>query len=242
MKLIKEGSDMHDNIDGLSHELREYSLSIGAGKVGFADLRPYAEEIRKTYGRTLDDYPCAVSIALNMPSSVIREISLKGPTDTYARYYEVANIALDIMTIRITDWLESRGFRAFPIPASKAVKEGMHGIFSHRAAAHLAGLGWIGKSCCLITPDRGPMQRLATVICNAPLKCGVPMRSKCGDCTCCQRACPAGAIRGIAWKMDQAVDERVDRRACRELLKNNFETCGNKVCGLCLSACPWGKC
>ena len=121
---------------------------------------PCSREIRKTYGNTWDDYPCAVSIVLNMPSSVIRELALKGPTDVYARYYDVANTALDIMAMRITDWLESRGFRAFPVPASKVVKGGLYGIFSHRAAAHLAGLGWIGKSCCLITPDRGPMQRL----------------------------------------------------------------------------------
>ena len=233
---------MHGNKNDLSDELSNYALSIGAGKVGFADLLPYSQEIRKIYGNTCDGYPCAVSIALNMPSSVIREISHNGPTDTYARYYEVSNIALDIMAMKITDWLESRGFRAFPIPASKVAKEGMRGIFSHRAAAHLAGLGWIGKSCCLITPDRGPMQRLATVLCNAPLKCGVPMGSRCGDCTCCQKACPAGAIKGIVWQMDQSVDERVDRGACKELLKNNFETHGNNVCGICLSACPWGKC
>lgn len=232
---------MCDDIIKLSNELRNYSLSIGAGKIGFADLRPCSEEIRKTYGNTWDDYPCAVSIVLNMPSSVIRELALKGPTDVYARYYDVANTALDIMAMRITDWLESRGFRAFPVPASKVVKGGLYGIFSHRAAAHLAGLGWIGKSCCLITPDRGPMQRLATVLYDAPLECGVPMESKCGECTCCQRACPAGAISGTVWKMGQSVEERVDRNACSELLKNNFETCGNKICGLCLSACPWGK-
>ena len=85
------------------------------------------------------------------------------------------------------------------------------------------------------------MQRLATVLCNAPLKCGVPMASKCGGCTCCQRACPAGAIKGVVWQTDQSVDERVDRGACKELLKKNLETYGNSACGLCLSACPWGK-
>ncbi|NLD06065.1 MAG: epoxyqueuosine reductase [Synergistaceae bacterium] len=232
---------MSETTDNLSQELKEYVLSIGAGKVGFADLRPDSEEIRKLYGNIWDDYPSVVSIALNMPSAVIREISCKGPTNTYARFYEVANIALDIMTMQITDWLEKRNFRAFPIPASKVAKEGLHGIFSHRAAAHLAGLGWIGRNCSLITPDRGPMQRLATVLCDAPLKYGVPMESKCGDCTCCQKACPVDAIKGKAWQIDSDVSERVDRAACNAYLKNNLELYGNSVCGLCLSACPWGR-
>lgn len=240
-KLIKEEAGMHMNTENLDQELKGFVLSIGAGKVGFADLRPYFGEIRKAYGNTWDNYPVAISVALNMPSAVIREISAKGPTDSYARFYDVANIALDTMTMRITDWLEERGFSAFPITASKVSKEGLHGIFSHRAAAHLAGLGWIGKSCCLITPDRGPMQRLATVLCDAPLKCGVPMDSKCGDCTCCLDACPADAIKGCNWHMGQDVNERVDRDACKELLKNNYEAYGSSVCGLCLSACPWGK-
>ena len=232
---------MHETTDNLSEELREYVMSIGAGKVGFADLRPYSEDIGKLYGKIWDGYPVAVSIALNMPSAVIREISRKGPTDTYARFYEVANIALDTMTMQITSWLEARDFRAFPIPASKVAKEGLHGIFSHRAAANLAGLGWIGKNCSLITPDRGPMQRLATVLCDAHLKFGVRMESKCGDCTCCQNACPVDAIKGKAWQIDNDVSERVDRTACKEYLKNNFEVYGNSVCGLCLSSCPWGK-
>ncbi|NLD05851.1 MAG: epoxyqueuosine reductase [Synergistaceae bacterium] len=233
---------MYVDPETLNKELKKFVLSIGAGKVGFADLRPYSENIRKIYGNTWNNYPFAVSVALNMPSSVIREILLKGPTDTYARFYDVANITLDSMTMRITDWLEERLYRAFPIPASKVAKEGLHGIFSHRAAAHIAGLGWIGKSCCLITPDRGPMQRFATVLCDAPLECGVPMESKCGDCTSCQNACPVNAIKGIEWQMDQDVSERVDRDACKAYLNKNHETYGCSVCGLCLSACPWGKC
>lgn len=241
-KLIKEEAGMHMNTENLDQELKGFVLSIGAGKVGFADLRPYFGEIRKAYGNTWDNYPVAISVALNMPSAVIREISAKGSTDSYARFYDVANIALDTMTMRITDWLEERGFSAFPITASKVSKEGLHGIFSHRAAAHLAGLGWIGKSCCLITPDRGPMQRLATVLCDAPLKCGMPMESKCGDCTCCLDACPADAIKGRNWQMGQDVSERVDRDACKAFLKKNYETYGSSVCGICLSACPWGKC
>ncbi|MDD4160197.1 MAG: 4Fe-4S double cluster binding domain-containing protein [Synergistaceae bacterium] len=233
---------MNDNIKAMSEELKEFVLSTGAGKVGFADLRPYSENIRKTYGSVWDNYPFAVSVAFNMPSAIIRELALKGPTDSYARFYDAANIALDIIAMRTTDWLEERGFSAFPIPASKVSKDGLYGIFSHRAAAHLAGLGWIGKSCSLITPDRGPMQRLVTVLSDAPLQCGVPMESKCGDCTCCFKACPAHAIKGQKWQMDQNVNERVDREACRMFIKNNAETYGVNVCGLCLSACPWGKC
>jgi epoxyqueuosine reductase QueG len=42
----------------------------------------------------------------------------------------------------------------------------------------LAGLGWIGKSCSLISPHFGPRLRLVTVLTNAPLKAGQRGRLK----------------------------------------------------------------
>ncbi len=63
---------MHMNTENLDQELKGFVLSIGAGKVGFADLG-HTGEIRKAYGNTWDNYPVAISVALNMPSAVIRK-------------------------------------------------------------------------------------------------------------------------------------------------------------------------
>ena len=97
---------------------------------------------------------------------------------------------------------------AYPIPASQRNgRDRMQSIFSHRMAAHLAGLGWIGKNCCLITPIAGPRVRLVTVLTDAPLPPGSPMDSRCGDCTACVDACPPHAIKGRAFRR-RAAPER----------------------------------
>src|SRR4030042_5597859 len=107
------------------------------------------------------------------------------------------NARLDDIALRLSNLLVSDGLAAYPIPASQRNgRDRMQSIFSHRMAAHLAGLGWIGKNCCLITPIAGPRVRLVTVLTDAPLAPGSPMDSRCGDCTACVDACPPHAIKG----------------------------------------------
>jgi len=67
--------------------------------------------------------------------------------------------------------LESHGSKSFPVPASQIIdEEKLLGVFSNKMAAHLAGLGWIGKSCLLVTPEAGPRARWATVLTQAALE------------------------------------------------------------------------
>ena len=62
-----------------------------------------------------------------------------------------------------------------PLPAALTVllenlkDERQRAVFSNKLAAHLAGLGWIGKSCLLITPQVGPRVRWVSVLTEAPL-------------------------------------------------------------------------
>ncbi|MCK9565162.1 MAG: hypothetical protein M0Q43_03825 [Methanothrix sp.] len=66
-------------------------------------------------------------------------------------------------------------------------------VFSHKLAAHMAGLGWIGKSCLLITPEAGPRVRWASVLTDAPMKAtGYAMAERCGECRKCVDVCPHG--------------------------------------------------
>ena len=85
--------------------------------------------------------------------------------------YDTVNDLLDTIALRLSNSLQRQGYRAFPIPASKraVVDERVAAIFSHKLAAHMAGLGWIGKSCLLITPEAGPRVRWATVLTDAPI-------------------------------------------------------------------------
>lgn len=108
--------------------------------------------------------------------------------------------------------LQHQGYRAFPIPASKraVVDERVAAIFSHKLAAHMAGLGWIGKSCLLITPQAGPCVRWATVLTDAPMQAtGYAMAERCGECRECVEICPQAAFTGRPFREDEPAGGKI---------------------------------
>ncbi|WP_066714600.1 epoxyqueuosine reductase [Clostridium sp. Marseille-P299] len=98
----------------------------------------------------------------------------------------------------------------------------------HKKIAILAGLGWIGKSNLLVTPEYGSAFCMCTVLTNAPLPIeDKPMiMPKCGDCTVCKDICPTSAIHGTTWEQGMNRDLLVDVYHCVGCLK-------------CLVNCPW---
>lgn len=89
------------------------------------------------------------------------------------------------------------------------------GLFSHKLAAHLAGLGWIGKSCLPVTPEAGPRVRWASVLTDAPLAAGEQLEERCGECEACVEVCPAGAFSGRSFFSDEPRAARFDAFKCR---------------------------
>lgn len=82
--------------------------------------------------------------------------------------------------------LEDAGHRARIAVDSKPVLE--------RAWAERAGIGFVGKNCCIIVPGIGSHVFLACVVTTAPLIADEPMRRRCGSCRLCLDACPTQAF------------------------------------------------
>ncbi len=218
---------------------------------GVADLTPATEGLVRQGGNIFKDYPRAVSLGLRLANGVVESIADHTSRTLVMNYihhvYSVVNHRLDQAALSIAGFLMRQGHRAFPVPASQVLSfETYTGLAPHKTAAHLAGLGWIGKSALLITKEFGPRVRFATVYTDAPLPAGTPRKAGCGACRICVDACPADAFTGNGFDPEKPRDHIYDADACNLYMKDRrLSLLGKHVfggnCGLCVQICPYGR-
>ena len=231
----------------LDADLPALARNLGADYYGVADLASAQDFIHAQGGDRVTRYPRAVVMGIRLLDTVVDMVEDRSDHTGAALYrhnsYDTVNAALDSIALRMANTLQHVGFRALPIPASKrASEELIAGVFSQKLAAHLAGLGWIGKSCLLVTPDHGPRVRWVTVLTDAPLvPTGKPMEQRCGKCTECVDICPVHAFTGRPFHEDEPREARYDAAACDRYFKELEAGSGPVVCGLCLFVCPHGR-
>jgi epoxyqueuosine reductase len=218
-----------------SRELKKKILEWGASLVGFADLEGLAPE-------KCSLLETGVSIAVQLSNAIIDEIR-DGPTLTYAYHYRTTNQLLDSIATKASNFIQSLGYQALPVPASQRVNSSeLRGLISHKMVATRAGLGWIGKSALLITAKYGPRMRLVSVLTDAPIRTSKPIsKSRCGECMLCVEVCPAKALKGRNWTLDTKREDLMETSLCHEVTSRNKEIFGERICGMCISVCPFGR-
>lgn len=112
-------------------------------------------------------------------------------------------------------------------------------------AAHLAGLGVIGKNNLLVTPEFGPRGRLRGIFMEAELEPTGPIDfDPCNGCDMpCHRACPREAFRSGAFERALCKQENDQRDADVEILDGSIMGIDEpsevtKPCRYCELACP----
>jgi epoxyqueuosine reductase len=229
---------MTTDLDG---QIGDLIATLGGDLWGVADLTGIAPLPGDGQRVDLAPYPRAVSVAVIFPRAIVQEL-LRGPSHTYLYEYNILNARLDDIALRVSNLLQTAGHASYPVPASQRQgRDRLQSTFSHRMAARLAGLGWIGKNCCLVTPRYGPRVRLVTMLTDAPLASGSPLARDCGNCTKCVDACPPGAIKGQPFRPDQSLSDRFDPAACTTYKDKVRDRWGKRCCGLCLASCPIGQ-
>ncbi len=231
----------------LANLIEKQAEDLGTDFFGIADLSLAHQFVLEQGGPVIAEYPRAISIGIALLDSIVDQLpkrAEKAIAIEYRHYaYDVVNNKLDFIALHLSNILQRQGYKAFPIPASKRVDdERICAAFSHKLAAHLAGLGWIGKSCLLITPQAGPRVRFATVLTDAPLEpTGYTLEERCGECQECVEICPVGAFTGRSFNKDEPREMRYDARKCESYHKDLEKTMGVGLCGMCLFACPHGR-
>jgi epoxyqueuosine reductase len=226
-------------------ELRTEAESLGVDLLGVADLAVAHGFIQDQGGAVPASFPRAVSLGMRLSSGVVDQLFRHDDINVlnpYRGVYRTVNANLDRAAVLVARRLEQAGFRAFPVPAAERTDDArLCGTVSHKVAAHLAGMGWIGRSCLLVTPELGPRLRLTTVLTDAPLPTRVPLTNHCGSCTACVDICPVQAFTGRQFLASEPREARFDAHLCDEYMRSREQQLGEGLCGLCAYVCPWGR-
>ena len=232
----------------LNADLKGLAEDLGADFFGIADLAPVQEFIGNLWESASAQFPRAVSIGIALPHAVVDQQPNRFSSAVAMNYkhhaYDVINQRIDHISSRLSGILQKNGFRSLPVPSTQETtyNEALYGIFSHKMAARLSGLGWIGKCCLIVTPECGPRVRWGTVLTDANLKGGGKLlKDGCSDCHDCVDICPVKAFTGEPFREKDPREIRYDAHKCEKYLSKLQNTSALGVCGMCLYVCPYGR-
>lgn len=216
---------------GHYEELKKFVLQEGASLFGVADTSALQDRFNALSPKALEGLNRAISMAFHLSDRVMEDV-VDGPTKLYFFHYQRVNVLLDELALKVTNFIQNRGWPALPIAASQIIdwqKQQAH--LSHKHVAQKAGLGWIGRNNLLVSPQFGARQRLVTVLTSMPLTIHEPLAWGCDDCRACISSCPSQSIKERP--------EDFDHLGCYHQIKALVKAAGisQNICGLCVKAC-----
>lgn len=191
----------------LEDEINDVAKAAGASGVGIASVDRLMDAPPSADPKdVLPSTRSVISVALPLDGPIQRDFLSK--RDRLSHCFERKRLAQRIYELcdRLVTLLRDRGFEAVVVDVNNVYRpeHGANDItemteflpdFSHRYAALAAGVGRLGWSGNLLTPDHGAMVELGTVVTSAELEQSPQLeRSPCDQCTVCAAVCPVGMI------------------------------------------------
>jgi epoxyqueuosine reductase len=246
-------------VASLTADVKRLGLELGFARIGIAAAEPLAPEAERLrawlangYHGTMEYMQRTAAVRVDpghagmLPEarSVIvlaaayGRSAAQGPGPGRVARYALGRDYHDVLHRRLrglTKLLRECGHAARAAVDSMPVME--------RAWAERAGIGFIGKNCCLIVPGIGSHVFLAAVITSAALQADERMRERCGECRLCLDHCPTGAF---------AAPRVMDARRCISYLTIEHRgsiaeelrpAIGDWIfgCDACQDVCPYNR-
>lgn len=271
----------------LTNEVKNYAIKEGVDLVGIASVENYLRVQHPPEGHTPEDIlPGSTHLVVMIVAGIdfprldklttLNYPGLAKPIDNFPLgtiEYNAHNTTLqcgrggyahmDILAHHLARFLIRNDFNAVPLGTGHPYnQEPLHGVISHKHAAVQAGLGQMGLSSLLLTPEFGPNCYLGSVLTDAPLMEDKPFaeelcqshQKECG--LACIKRCPQKALSYDGSGSLPIPPEKgiVDKPACQArfgILAGAYgyykdihhgRHHGITIhCGSCVRACPIGR-
>ncbi|MBT4818149.1 MAG: hypothetical protein HN742_30110 [Lentisphaerae bacterium] len=221
-------------MDELTQAFRQFAQEKRADLIGIAPIERFE-------GVPTKNHPCSIFpetksvivIGKRITRGTLRGLEEGTQFDIYGQYglSWLADRMLAMTTISLATWIEDNQWEAVPVqdlppqvpPSGVAVKPDAPApnvMVDVRDAAIRAGLGEVGYSGEVLTPQFGPRQRFQIILTDAVLEpTALCETSVCTQCKQCAASCPLDAI---------SADESETVAVCGKEMtvgKINYDTC-----------------
>ncbi|MGB9936255.1 MAG: epoxyqueuosine reductase [Methanobacterium sp.] len=205
-------------------EFEKYAHSLGIKSIAYTLLTP--ELLIKD---KFIQYPYAIVLTIELDKRITETEPSEGAYELNSSFYR----EFGEITYKISDYLRENGF-------ATEVAHPFGGVVNFSLLGQHAGLGYIGKSGLLISPELGPRQKISAIfvsIANLPIKENKEdneyswISYYCDKCSKCVKACPESAL--------------IERKTCfggKEIEFKQRQCIGCvQGCAYCISACPFDE-
>jgi len=207
-----------------TESIKAFIRNLGVDLVGICDLNPLKEMptgLPISTPMLLNEYRFAIVIGVQW-GKLGKEVTGR----------DVSKFLEGVIT-DISSFLEKHKVYSLPIHTEDELDPVKRmGLLSLKILAKAAGLGWQGRSLLIVSPEYGPIHRLAAVLTNLNLHADTTVTNQCGNCSICVEECPTRALTLTPF------DDHPQSR--EEVL--NLQTClGDDGCMVCIKKCPFAR-